>query len=177
VPLPVARHLFEVGHRVFKIVRTRPDKAHLAPQDVDDLRQLVQTRAADHAAQPGDPQMFDRVKGSARDRVARDHATELEGAERHAILAHAALDVEERAPVEKRIQDQQDGTDQQHQRKQDGPDHDVQATLDGRVEAALQRWRNAVSLGRNGNRLFRPIKHSGHPLKRMQLRKNCRTRF
>eukprot|EP01136_Pigoraptor_vietnamica_P003704 Opistho-1_new@33256 len=78
----------------------RPDPAHLAAQDVHDLRQLVDARPAQEPAEPGDARII--VAGHRRaprilGHFAASHRAELEHRERAPAIAHAGLAEERRA--------------------------------------------------------------------------------
>ena len=76
--------------------RTRPDDAHVAAQDVPELRQLVDRRSPENAPDAGDPAvaLVDRIAG-ADAFGAYDHRAQLQHLEVDAVLAHASLAVDE----------------------------------------------------------------------------------
>ena len=90
--------------------RTRPDQAHLAAQHVEQLRQLVEARAAQEAPDPGDPRIVASASASPpirrrqRDpsastcrstRVGVDHHdAELDAVEHAAAGADATMAIE-----------------------------------------------------------------------------------
>lgn len=71
--------------------RAGPDEAHLALEDVDQLRQLVGRAAPQHPTDPGDPwiggklevpaRLVERLQGAALGLGAVDHAAELQDSE------------------------------------------------------------------------------------------------
>ena len=78
--------------------RARADDRHLAAQHVDEVRQLVERRAAQQAPDARDPRVA-LVDGQAGAHVlgAGDHRAQLEEVERAAVLADAALAVDRAA--------------------------------------------------------------------------------
>src|ERR687887_168829 len=78
----------------------RADEAHVAADDVPELRQLVEREAAEEAARPGDAGVA-AVDGEAGALAlgADDHRPQLEQVEVSALVADAALAVEDRAAV------------------------------------------------------------------------------
>src|SRR3546814_11474389 len=80
----------------FRALRARPDETHLALDDVDDLRQLIDSELADDATDIGDPGIVarrpHRPVGFRIDR----HATELDDIEGATVQANALLRSEER---------------------------------------------------------------------------------
>src|SRR4051812_34067014 len=75
--------------------RSRADEAHLAAEDVPELRQLVDREAAEYPSGACDPRIAlrDRVAGALGLR-ADDHRSQLQQLEVAAVLAHAHLPVE-----------------------------------------------------------------------------------
>src|SRR5574340_927035 len=119
--------LHEVG-----ALRTRADKAHVAKENVEYLRQLVDAGAADETS--GERHAAVVLTCPARLAVFLGidaHAAELENGEIAAALADALLAVEHRAGTFQF--DQQGG--QRHDRQADsqhgGADHEVEETFDG----------------------------------------------
>src|SRR3546814_9780347 len=80
----------------FRALRARPDETHLALDDVDDLRQLIDSELADDATDIGDPGIVarrpHRPVGFRIDR----HATELDDVEGATVQANALLAVKYR---------------------------------------------------------------------------------
>jgi hypothetical protein len=107
----------------------RADEAHLAAQDVDQLRQLVDRGPAQKAADARDPRVLADLEhdavvglvelgelGLARLRVG-EHRTELEDRELVAVAAHASLTEEHRAARVELDRDR-DGDQQRRQAQQ-----------------------------------------------------------
>src|SRR5207253_2311730 len=75
--------------------RPRPDEAHLAPQDVDELGQLVELPATQHPADAGHPGIACRGDERAR-ALARPHRPELQDVEWRAPAPDPGLPEEDR---------------------------------------------------------------------------------
>ena len=78
--------------------RARADKAHLAPEDVDELRQLIEACFAQHAANAGNAAIG--IFQLMRRNIAGGfhmHGSKLEDLEKRFILANALLPKEHRA--------------------------------------------------------------------------------
>ena len=93
-----------IARRLLDEVGARADEAHLPAEDVDELRQLVQPRAAEPAARARDPRVAlddsegvlgDPLLAADGDRV-RDHRAELEHPEGPALQAGARRDEDDR---------------------------------------------------------------------------------
>ena len=78
--------------------RPRADDRHLAAQDVDQVRQLVEREAAQQAADAGDARIaLEHVDAGAHRRRAGDHRAQLPELEGRAAATDAALAVEDRS--------------------------------------------------------------------------------
>ena len=118
----------------------RADDRHVAPEDVPELRQLVEVRPPEEAAE----RRHARVVLARPDRAGLalgvvQHRAELDDRERLAVEAHALLPVEHRArrDVSRTSARDEPERDRQHEQRRAG-DHDVDDALDDGVEA-LQR--------------------------------------
>src|SRR5260221_304807 len=90
--------------------RARPDDPHLSPQDVEQVRQLIEGEAAQEPADARDPWVCGRHSGADADGVGTlAHRPQLEELEDHSVPADAALAVEDRSP---RLQADRDRRDQ-----------------------------------------------------------------
>ena len=76
----------------------RADDGHVAPEDVPELRQLVDVRAAQQATGPGDTGVVGLRPLRALRLGVDPHRPQLDDLERLAVLAEAALAIEDRAP-------------------------------------------------------------------------------
>ncbi len=128
MPLVVVRdHLAQLLDEV-RTLGAGPHEAHVAPEHVPQLRQLVEPRLAHQAAEPGDPRVVlarrpDRPRGLLGVRTHRAPLQELEVLAAH---AHARLAVEHgpraRQPhAERRQHRERQRQDQQHGRDQASP--------------------------------------------------------
>ena len=79
---------------------TWPDDAHVAAQDVPELRELVDRRSPQNAPDSCDPAiaLVDRIAGPDAFRT-DDHRAQLDHLEVGAILAHASLPVDDGAAI------------------------------------------------------------------------------
>ena len=132
-PLPVGVPLDLVAER-----RPRPDQAHVAADDVPELRQLVERGAAEEAAGARDPAvaLVDRVAGALL-LGADDHRPQLQELEVAAVLADAGLLEEDRAAVVE-LDRERGGREQRARDRQPG-------ARDRDVERAIQRVPSAAS--------------------------------
>src|SRR5262245_7020036 len=81
--------------------RSGADEAHVAPQDVPELWQLVHRSSAQHAAYSRDARVvFGRLYGADSCFGVRNHRSELERAENASPFADAFLPVEDRPAVQ-----------------------------------------------------------------------------
>ena len=98
----VPEHVF--GNRFSELVDkrrtlgTRPDEAHLAAQNIDQLWQLIQARPPQPLSQPG----YARIVAGRPHRAGRlfrivNHCAKLEHLESVAVQPHALLSIEYRA--------------------------------------------------------------------------------
>jgi hypothetical protein len=96
--------------------RARPDDRHLPAQDVDEVRQLVERRAAQELADPRDARVA-LVDGQAGADVlgAGDHRAQLEDVELVAVLADAPLAVDHAAA---RLQPDRQRREREQRRRQ-----------------------------------------------------------
>jgi len=122
------------------IVRARPDQAHLAFQDIQDLRKLVYARLSQEPSQSGDPVLLDRVVTGPRDFCNLSHGAELDRQEGLTIAAHAFLDKEQVAPVQKRIEDQYYDSERDQDHQQEQARADVKHPLTGPEELVLAKY-------------------------------------
>ena len=106
--------------------RTRADDAHVATQDVPELRELVDRGPPEDAADPRDPAvaLVHRVAG-ADALGADDHRAELEDLEVVAVLAHARLPVQRQAPVLELRRERREAEQRARQDEADSGDRDV----------------------------------------------------
>ena len=92
------------------LFRPRPDEAHLAAEDVPELRQLVEAQPAEPPADPRPPGVVLELEDGLVELVevdqlaeplvgADDHRPELDHHERAALQAGPALAVEDRPPA------------------------------------------------------------------------------
>ena len=118
--------------------RPRADHAHVAADDVPELRQLVDRGAAEEAADARDPAvaLVDRVAGALLLR-ADDHRPQLQQLEVGAVLADARLPEEHRAAA---VELDGERGERQHRAR----DRQARAR-DGDVERAIQRVPSAAS--------------------------------
>ena len=77
----------------------RADKAHVAAEDVDQLREFVHRGLAKHAPDPRDARVVLVGLARRKRRCVRNHGAELQGAECRAAKAHAVLRKQHRAAV------------------------------------------------------------------------------
>ena len=113
-PVAVAWQQGAVVAVVGKGVRTRADQRHVAYEDIDQLRQLIQAGGANKGADAGDALV---VLGGVRDLVAvlgHRHAAELEDREDLAVQAGAALAEQNRSPT---FEDNRQGDHQKGRQK------------------------------------------------------------
>nr|CAI0336050.1 hypothetical protein SHINE37_30209 [Rhizobiaceae bacterium] len=125
--------------------RARPDEAHLAAQDVEELRQLVEAELAQHGADEGHPRIVLQLAGGAplliggrivlqillQDGIAVfRHGAEFQAAEGRAVIADAAMAVEDAAAVGE--------FHQRHDHQEDGADDDDGAERHQDVEASFR---------------------------------------
>src|SRR5438552_6752659 len=88
-----------------RALRSRPDEAHVAPNDVDQLRKLVERGAADERAEGGPtivslhspgPEVAGRAFVDVRIGSVTTHRSELEHLERAPVIADTRLAEEDR---------------------------------------------------------------------------------
>src|SRR5438128_8728669 len=82
---------------VFRHLRPWADEAHVAAQDVDELRDLVEAIAPEHGAQPRDAAAVVAQDGVRLARVEDAHGAELDETEEPAVKADTLLDEEDGA--------------------------------------------------------------------------------
>src|SRR5690606_1092070 len=107
----------------------RADEAHLAPQHVDELRQLVEAGLTQPASRPG--------------RHAVAHRAELVDAERLPVGTDAGLREQHRSAV---VQPDQPGDQEQQRAREDEP-----RGCDCNVDRTLQRHRSSLSMFDHGS--------------------------
>ncbi len=112
----------EVGHELWTF-GPRPDKAHVATDDVEQLRELVKPGGPQKAARARDARVCSGSElGAGRFRLLA-HGAELEKVELAAVLAHPALDVKYRtARFELYEQSEEREQDQEGQADDEGKD-------------------------------------------------------
>src|SRR5690606_7547085 len=157
--------------------RAWPDEAHIAPQDIDQLRQLVETELPQVFPDAGqarivrvleDPSVTTDGPDQLRPLLVRigDHASELDHAERPAILPEPGLEVE---GTTFGVSPDKPGDDQ-HRKRQDDErtrrDQDVERALHDRVPATDRRIAhadrgNAIDLG-HVNAVHRDLQQVRH---------------
>ena len=129
----------EVAHRQ----RPRPDERHLAAHDVDERRQLVETRRPQESADPGET--LGVVLRAGLVGVRRSHRAELDELERPAAAAAASLAEQHRRAVD----DPHDDRDRRDQRGRDdeqrGGDDDVDRPLHHDRDPTVRRDRAATA--------------------------------
>ena len=118
-------------------VGPRTDQAHLAAQDVDQLRQLVDLEPAHPRPGAGDPRVAGRGDGGAAPRA---HRADLHHFEQLAVLADAGLTEEPVVAGRDRGDHPGNGHDRREHHQHDGGDHDVEGALQ-RALAAGERHR------------------------------------
>lgn len=128
MPCPILGNDAQIALRMQEVVWARADQAHLAPQHVDDLRQLIQSALAQEGPERRDPMRFDGVVGPTL-HLGRNHGPKLDGAEGTTVLAHARLAEEQGATVPDWIEQQEPETDGHDDRKQQKGDHEVEGSL------------------------------------------------
>ena len=119
--------------------RTRADDAHVAPQDVPELRELVDRGPAQDPTDPRDPAvaLVDRVAG-ADVLGPDDHRAELEDVEVDTVLAHPRLAVHDRASVLELRRERSESEQRARQDEAGSGDRDVGRTVH-RVPFALSQ--------------------------------------
>ena len=96
--LPVVGNLFVEGFDKLRALGTGAHNRHLALQDVEELRQLVETDGADDAADCGDARIVLLSPHRARADLGIDaHGAELVDREQRVIQADTSLAVEHRS--------------------------------------------------------------------------------
>ena len=108
--------------------RTRADKADIAPQDVPDLRQLVQPGAPEDAAGRSYPPRLVAARDPAVGPVRR-HGAELPKRERLIRGPHPLGAVKDRGPVAQPHHQRDDGDGGQHQRQQEERQRQIEDPL------------------------------------------------
>ncbi len=135
----------EVGGELVDLVAQRragPDEAHVALQDVDQLGQLVEARAAQDVADPRDPGITGDLEQRAGALVVGlhggqaglgvdDHGAELEHPELGLVAADPLLAEQHRAAVLPLDRDGDDGEHRGGDEEQRAGDDDVEQALDG----------------------------------------------
>lgn len=131
--------LAELLHEIWDL-GPRADQAHIAPDHVPQLGQLVQAELAQEGADPGTPVVVGRGPGGILG-VVHPHAAEFQHREDLLVQAHALLLEQHRARTGQldRDRDEQQQRAQQDQRDQAGDD--VEGALDHGVERLVQRRR------------------------------------
>ena len=116
VPQHVVRELSAELFDELRALRSWPDDAHVALEDIEKLRQLVERPGADETAHPRSTRVVAlRPLRSALVLRPHFHRAELENAERLSIETHAHLAIENRTAI---LQPDGQG-DQQHERRED----------------------------------------------------------
>lgn len=139
--LLVAGHFVAVDILDFRPDRARPDKHHVAAQDVDQLRQLVEPRTAQIDADAGFRHRAARQSPVAGDGAGLEaEGAELEDVEFLAVLAQAAAGIEHR-PAHQRLlqqddQQQQRADQRQQQQRQAAVDDGIEPWIGGRIAGA-----------------------------------------
>ena len=85
-----------VGH-VASHLGARPDERHLAPDDVDELWELIELGRAQDGADPGHTRIPTAAHRRSHPVRSGDHGAELEDAEGTSVLTHPLLPEERRA--------------------------------------------------------------------------------
>src|SRR5687768_74527 len=118
--------------------RPRPDDAHVAAQDVPELRQLVDRRPPQDPPDAGDAavSVVHRIAGAHALRT-DDHGAQLEHVEVGAVLPDAGLPVEDRAAV---LELDRERRETEKRAREHEP-----STGDGEVRGAVQRVPFALS--------------------------------
>src|SRR5947207_6089289 len=117
--------------------RPRTDEAHLASENIEELRQLVERPGANETADARAARIvFLRPHRAGRVLSADAHRTKLEDLERFSIEAHPHLSIENRSA----IFDPDEQRDQQHQRRED----DRRGDADDEIERALDETAPAL---------------------------------
>ncbi len=109
---------------------TWPDDAHVAAQDVPELRQLVDRRSPEDAPDPCDPAiaLVDRIAGTHAFR-AHDHRAQLQHVEVDAALTHPSLAVENRAAILELDRERGEAEERAREREPDTGDGDVRSPV------------------------------------------------
>src|ERR1700680_3093138 len=135
LPLQVARHV----HAVLLIeegrLRARPDQAHVALEDVDQLRQLVQTHPPQDSPEPGGARVARlRDHRSSSSLGVRDHGSKLVDREWSAIHADALLPEQHRTT---RRGDLDQGRDHQQEWAENEQHHRADREIQRRLDHAV----------------------------------------
>ena len=141
-PVAELRQQRAVVLHVFNPLRARADQRHLAPKDVEKLRQLVDARAAQHAADGRDARVVVHGELCAILLRIHDHGAEFDERKPLAVLGVPLLPVEHRPAV---VRLDGDGRRQHERARQHDADHgkeDVHRPLGG---ALPQRHRTVAA--------------------------------
>lgn len=104
MPFAIAGDLSEKMNRMVPVVRPRSDQAHLAAQNIDCLRKLIQTCRSQKSTKTSNSGHLDTVLRMASNLINRHHRAELDHGEGFAILTHSLLPEKEWPTVQDGVQ-------------------------------------------------------------------------
>ena len=137
-----------------RALRSRSDQAHLAPEDVDDLGQLVEVEASQHAAEAGAARVaLASPDGSGAGLGVGHHGAELEDGEHPAPGPEPALAVEHRAAVLEADGERDDGNEKQPQRPEEDQREGDERQIERALVAVARRIRYRAPVARGLRRL------------------------
>lgn len=131
--------------------RPRPDDRHLAPDDVDQLRQLIQTALAQEITDRRQERLRVRHQMRRQLRGIRSHGAELQHVEMRVVRADPVRDVINR-PLRRQLYRQ--GTKQKQRRKKHQSNQ-----RDTQIKNPLHKNHIALSVRSNRLPVLKPLRH------------------
>ena len=122
--------------------RAGTDQAHLPPQHVEELGQLVQMGGAEQPPQASHPLVVDRRPHRPAALGVHLHGAELPHAEGPAAKADPLLAVEQRAAVLEAVDEPDQRRDEHRQQAADQAGEQVDGRLDGTVDGPASQGRS-----------------------------------
>src|SRR5262245_60578589 len=136
VAVDVERNLALVPFRKRYRLRVRSDPAHVAPEDIDDLRQFVETILAQKPPQPSNPLVV--CGGVIPSTMIMRHRPQFKDGERPAAVTRASLTIKNRP---RRVELDENCADAEY-RGNDGQGKQRDQKIDGALELRIDQRRN-----------------------------------